>query len=64
MGIIGIVMGLNGLVFVFWTNTGEVAIAWLVGIAPLAVGGLLVYLSSRIKQLQSNIEDIGQRGGK
>ncbi len=52
---IGIVTALIGLVFVFWTDTGEVAIAWLVGIAAVVLGGLLVYLSSRIKRLQASV---------
>ena len=61
MSAVGIVISLIGLVFVFWTDTGEVAISWLIGIAALVVGGLLVYLATRVRLLQSRIESIGQQ---
>ncbi len=56
---IGAVMVLIGAVFVFWTDTGVVAISWLIGIGALVIGALLVYLATRVKRLQGRIETIG-----
>lgn len=56
---IGGVMAAVGLVFVFWTDTGVVAISWLIAIGALVIGGLLIYLATRVKQLQARIENIG-----
>jgi uncharacterized membrane protein HdeD (DUF308 family) len=36
---IGAVLVLIGAVFVFWTDTGVVAISWLIGIGALVIGG-------------------------
>ena len=58
---IGGVMALIGIVFVFWTDTGVVAISWLVGIGALLVGCLLIFLAMRVKQLRSRIGDVGQK---
>ena len=56
---IGGTMTLIGVVFVFWPNSGEVAISWLIGLAALVIGGLLIYLATRVKGLKTKIEDIG-----
>jgi len=58
---IGGAMALIGVVFVFWTNTGEVAISWLIGIGALLIGCLLIYLATRVKRLKKRIDHIGDR---
>jgi len=58
---IGAVMVLVGAVFVFWTETGVVAISWLIGIGALVISGLLIYLATRVKRLQGKIDSIGAR---
>lgn len=61
MGIIGGIMALIGIVFVFWTDTGVVAISWLIGIGALVIGCLLIYLATRVRRLQTRIDRIGER---
>ncbi len=58
---IGTVMAVIGAVFVFWTDTGVVAISWLIGVGATIIGVLLIYLATRVKRVRSRIEDIGQR---
>ena len=58
---IGAVMVLVGAVFVFWTDTGVVAISWLIGLGALVIGSLLIYLATRVKRLQATIDSIGGR---
>jgi uncharacterized membrane protein HdeD (DUF308 family) len=58
---IGAVMVLVGAVFVFWTDTGMVAMSWLIGVGALVIGGLLIYLATRVKRLQAKIGGIGDR---
>ena len=58
---IGAVMVLVGAVFVFWTDTGVVAISWLIGLGALVIGSLLIYLATRVKRLQAKIDSIGGR---
>ena len=58
---IGAVMILVGAVFVFWTDTGVVAISWLIGLGALVIGSLLIYLATRVKRLQATIDSIGGR---
>jgi Na+-driven multidrug efflux pump len=55
------VLVLVGAVFVFWTDTGVVAISWLIGLGELLIGGLLIYLATRVKRLQAKIDSIGDR---
>ena len=59
--VIGAVMALTGAVFVFWTDTGVVAISWLIGLGATVIGGLLIYLATRVKRVRSRIEGIGER---
>jgi uncharacterized membrane protein HdeD (DUF308 family) len=61
MGVIGGIMALIGIVFVLWTDTGVVAISWLIGIGALVIGCLLVYLAIRVKQLRTRINRLGER---
>jgi uncharacterized membrane protein HdeD (DUF308 family) len=57
--VIGGVMAVIGLVFIFWTDTGVVAISWLIGIGAAVISALLIYLATRVKRLKDRIEDIG-----
>lgn len=59
MGAIGGVMAVIGLVLIFWPNTGVVAISWLIALCSLVVGGLLVYLATRLKRVRSRIDNLG-----
>jgi LPXTG-motif cell wall-anchored protein len=56
---IGGVMTVIGLTFVFWPKTGVVTISWLIGIGALLIGGLLVFLATRVKRLQTRVGEIG-----
>ena len=57
--VIGGVMTLIGLVFIFWTNTGVVAVSWLIALGAAVIGCLLIYLATRVKQIQTRIDQIG-----
>jgi uncharacterized membrane protein HdeD (DUF308 family) len=59
MGIIGAVMAVIGLVLIFWPNTGVVTISWLIALGSLIIGGLLIYLATRLKRVKKRINDIG-----
>ena len=58
---IGGVVAVVGIVFIFWPDTGVVAISWLIGLGTLLIGCLLVYLATRVKRLQKRIDAIGER---
>lgn len=58
---IGGVMGVIGLVFVFWTDTGVVAISWLIGLGAAIIGMLLVYLATRVKRLKARVDGLGSQ---
>ena len=58
VGSIGVVMALIGLVLIFWPNTGVVAISWLITLASLVVGCLLVYLATRLKRVKKRIDNL------
>ncbi|MCC9604287.1 DUF308 domain-containing protein [Blastopirellula sp. JC732] len=59
--VIGGVMALIGLVFVFWTDAGVVAISWLIGLGAAIIGILLIYLATRVKRLQARVDDLGSQ---
>jgi len=61
MAAISGIMAFVGLVFVFWTDTGVVAVSWLIGIGALVIGCLLVCLAARIKQLRTRLNRIDAR---
>ena len=52
---IGAAMTLIAVVFIFWTNTGVVAISWLIGLGSAVIGALLIYLSARVREIQRQV---------
>jgi len=52
---IGITAALVGLVLAFWPGSGIAVISWVIGIAVILIGALLIYLGSRFKRLETRI---------
>ncbi|MEJ2378953.1 MAG: DUF308 domain-containing protein [Pseudolabrys sp.] len=52
---IGIAAAIVGLVLVFWPSSGIVVISWVIGIAGILIGALLIYLGSRFKRLKARV---------
>jgi len=59
---IGAVAAIAGMIFVLWPGTGSVAISWVIGIAALLIGALLIYLAQRVRQAAKRVDTLG-RGG-
>ncbi len=57
--IIGLVVTVIGIAFVAWPETGVVAISWLISAGAAIVGGLLTYLSIRLRAIQQKVAHIG-----
>lgn len=49
-----------GLVLVIWPGTGTVTISWVVGIAALLLGALLIYLALRLRRVDKRIDSLGR----
>lgn len=60
MAVAGGGMALIGVIFAVWPDTGVVTISWLIGLSALALGCLLIFLATRIKQLRSQISQMGE----
>ena len=58
---IGAAAALIGLVVMLWPGTGAVTIAWLIGIAALMVGVLLVWFALRLRGVDKRVERLGNR---
>jgi uncharacterized membrane protein HdeD (DUF308 family) len=52
---IGIAAAIVGLVLAFWPGSGVAVISWVIGIAAILIGALLIYLGSRFKRLEARI---------
>jgi uncharacterized membrane protein HdeD (DUF308 family) len=48
---IGAAAAIVGLVLAFWPGSGVTVISWVIGIAAILIGILLIYLGSRFKPL-------------
>jgi uncharacterized membrane protein HdeD (DUF308 family) len=59
---IGAVAAIAGVIFVVWPGAGSVAISWVIGIAALLIGALLIYLAQRVQQAAKRVDNLG-RGG-
>jgi uncharacterized membrane protein HdeD (DUF308 family) len=57
---IGGTAAIAGVILVIWPGTGSVAISWVIGIAALLIGGLLIYLASRVRQASMRLSDLGR----
>jgi uncharacterized membrane protein HdeD (DUF308 family) len=52
---IGVAAAVVGLVLAFWPGSGVAVISWVIGIAVILIGALLIYLGSRFKRLEARI---------
>ena len=60
---IGAVAAIAGVILIVWPGTGSVAISWVIGIAALLVGALLIFLASRVRQAAQRVADLGRGTG-
>ena len=56
---VGIVLGVVGILLVFWPGVAGIALSWLVGIAALIVAAVLFWLSRRMDDLQERVAGDG-----
>ena len=59
---VGLALGGAGLVLLLWPAIGVVAIAWVIALAALVVGGMLLNLAARFKRLRERLEALAKRG--
>jgi uncharacterized membrane protein HdeD (DUF308 family) len=52
---IGVASVVIGLVLAFWPGSGVAVISWVIGIAVILIGALLIYLGTRFKRLGARI---------
>lgn len=52
---VAIIMAILGLVLLLWPNVGVVTLSWVIGLAALALAGVLYWLSRRMKGLQQRV---------
>jgi len=57
---IGGVAAIAGVILVIWPGTGSVAISWVIGIAALLVGALLIFLAQRVRQAAKRVPGLGR----
>ncbi len=53
---VGMCAAAVGLVLAFWPGGGVVVLSWVIGIAALLVGALLIFLGTRFRRLQQRVE--------
>jgi len=53
--VIGVAAAIVGLVLAFWPGSGVAVISWVIGIAVILIGTLLIYLGTRFKRLGAHI---------
>ncbi len=57
----GIVAIVIGAVLALWPGSGVAVISWVIGIAAILVGALLIFLGSRFNKLGERVETFGNR---
>ena len=60
LAIIGAVVAMIGIVFIFWPDKGVVAVSWLIGLGSILVGGLLIFLATRLRRAKQRIDATGK----
>ncbi len=56
---LGAVAAVIGLILVIWPGTGVVTISWVIAIAALAIGALLIALAMRLRRVEKRVEHLG-----
>ncbi len=59
MAMVGAIMAIIGLVFIFWPETGVVAISWMIAVGALVVGSLLIFLATRLRRVKQRLDNFG-----
>lgn len=57
---IGVIGSVAGIVLVLWPGSGIATISWVIGIAAILIGALLIYLGSRFKRLDGRMRAFNQ----
>lgn len=60
VGLVGLAVVVVGIGFVVWPETGIVAVSWLIAVGAAIVGGLLIFLATRLKRARKRVETLGQ----
>lgn len=61
VAVAGLVVLVVGIVFVIWPETGVVSVSWLIGITALVIGGVFVFLATRLKRGTRKLSHLGQQ---
>ncbi len=56
IGILGALLAAAGLVLVVWPVTGVVTISWLIAVVALAIGCLLIFVATRLRQISQRLK--------
>jgi uncharacterized membrane protein HdeD (DUF308 family) len=54
------VAAIAGVIFVVWPSAGSVAISWVIGVAAILIGSLLIYLAQRVQQAAKRVDNLGR----
>jgi len=56
---IGAILVAFGVVALVWRGVGAVAVAWLISLVALVVGGLMIYGARRLKGVRERLDSVG-----
>jgi uncharacterized membrane protein HdeD (DUF308 family) len=56
---IGGILVAFGVVALLWRGVGAVAVAWLIALVALVVGGLMIYGARRLKGVREHLDSVG-----
>lgn len=60
---IGVVATIVGLILIIWPGAGAVTISWVIGLAALLLGALLIFLAQRLRRVEKRVDDLGRGAG-
>jgi uncharacterized membrane protein HdeD (DUF308 family) len=59
---VGALLVVFGVAALVWRGVGAAAVAWIIGLVALVVGGLLIFVARRLKAVQKRLQSGGRVG--
>jgi uncharacterized membrane protein HdeD (DUF308 family) len=59
---VGALLAVFGVAALVWRGVGAAAVAWIIGLVALVVGGLLIFVARRLKAVQKRLQSGGRVG--
>ena len=61
VGMVGGALAIAGLILMIWPSVGIATVSWLIAAVALAIGGLLIFVATRLRRVAHRLRETGSK---